>query len=53
MLLPLQAIRSARNGEQFVKMIQQRFGIDVEIISGDREAELIYYGVKQAVPLAQ
>jgi exopolyphosphatase / guanosine-5'-triphosphate,3'-diphosphate pyrophosphatase len=32
-------------------MIQQRFGIDVEIISGDREAELIYHGVKQAVKL--
>jgi exopolyphosphatase / guanosine-5'-triphosphate,3'-diphosphate pyrophosphatase len=44
-------IRSARNGEQFVKMIQQRFGIDVEIISGDREAEFIYHGVKQAVKL--
>jgi exopolyphosphatase/guanosine-5'-triphosphate,3'-diphosphate pyrophosphatase len=44
-------IRSSRNGEQFVKMIQQRFGIDVEIISGDREAELIYHGVKQAVSL--
>jgi exopolyphosphatase/guanosine-5'-triphosphate,3'-diphosphate pyrophosphatase len=45
------AIRSARNGEQFVKMLQQRFSVDVQIISGDREAELIYHGVKQAVPL--
>ncbi len=44
-------IRSARNGEQFVKMIYQRFGIEVEIISGDREAELIYHGVRQAVEL--
>jgi exopolyphosphatase/guanosine-5'-triphosphate,3'-diphosphate pyrophosphatase len=44
-------IRSARNGDQFVKMIQQRFGLEVEIISGDREAELIYQGVRQAVPL--
>jgi exopolyphosphatase/guanosine-5'-triphosphate,3'-diphosphate pyrophosphatase len=46
-------IRSARNGEQFVKMIQQRFGLDVEIISGEREAELIYHGVKQAVELSK
>ena len=45
------AVRSARNGEQFVKMIRQRFGIDVEIINGEREAELIYFGVKQAVKL--
>jgi len=46
-------IRSARNGEQFVKMVQQRFGMEVEIISGDREAELIYHGVKQAVNLSK
>jgi exopolyphosphatase/guanosine-5'-triphosphate,3'-diphosphate pyrophosphatase len=46
-------VRSARNGEQFVKMIQQRFNIEVEVISGDREAELIYHGVKQAVKLTQ
>ena len=45
------AVRSARNGEQFVKMIRQRFDLEVEIINGDREAELIYYGVKQAVKL--
>lgn len=45
------AIRSARNGEQFVKMIQQKFNLDVEVINGDREAELVYYGVRQAVPL--
>lgn len=44
-------IRSARNGEQFVKMINQRFGLEVEIISGDREAELIYHGVKQVVDM--
>jgi exopolyphosphatase/guanosine-5'-triphosphate,3'-diphosphate pyrophosphatase len=45
------AVRSARNGEQFVKMIYQRFNLEVEIINGVREAELIYYGVKQAVQL--
>jgi exopolyphosphatase/guanosine-5'-triphosphate,3'-diphosphate pyrophosphatase len=45
------AIRSARNGDQFVKMIQQKFNLDVEVIHGDREAELVYYGVRQAVPL--
>jgi exopolyphosphatase / guanosine-5'-triphosphate,3'-diphosphate pyrophosphatase len=47
------AVRSARNGEQFVKMIRQRFNLEVEIINGDREAELIYFGVKQAVSLNQ
>ncbi len=47
------AIRSARNGDQFVNMVKQRFGLDVEIINGDKEAELVYYGVKQAVSLDQ
>jgi exopolyphosphatase / guanosine-5'-triphosphate,3'-diphosphate pyrophosphatase len=46
------AIRSARNGDQFVKMVKQRCGLDIEIIDGEREAELIYYGVKQAVELS-
>jgi len=43
------AVRSARNGDQFVKMIRQRFDLEVEVINGEREAELIYFGVKQAV----
>jgi exopolyphosphatase/guanosine-5'-triphosphate,3'-diphosphate pyrophosphatase len=46
------AIRSARNGDQFVKMVKLRFNIGIEIIDGNREAELIYYGVKQAVNLS-
>ena len=46
------AIRSARNGDQFVKMVRQRFNLDIDIIDGNREAELIYYGVKQAVNLS-
>jgi exopolyphosphatase/guanosine-5'-triphosphate,3'-diphosphate pyrophosphatase len=45
------AIRSARNGDQFVKLVKQRFGLTIEVINGEREAELIYYGVKQAVAL--
>ena len=42
------AIRSARNSDYFLKSIQDKFGIDVEIISGEREAELIYFGIKLA-----
>jgi exopolyphosphatase/guanosine-5'-triphosphate,3'-diphosphate pyrophosphatase len=45
------ALRTARNSDHFIKSIKDKFGIDVEIISGDREAELIYYGVKQVVNL--
>lgn len=39
------AVRSASNGTQLVSEISSKYNIDVEIISGDREAELIYKGV--------
>jgi exopolyphosphatase / guanosine-5'-triphosphate,3'-diphosphate pyrophosphatase len=45
------AIRSAGNGSVFVKMVKEKFNITVKVISGDREAELIYLGVKQAIDL--
>jgi exopolyphosphatase / guanosine-5'-triphosphate,3'-diphosphate pyrophosphatase len=45
------AIRSARNGSVFVKTVQENFNIKVRVISGEREAELIYLGVKQAIDL--
>ena len=40
------AIRSAGNGENFIKEAYNLTGIEIEIISGEREAELIYQGVK-------
>ena len=43
------AIRDAKNGKEFANTIKKAANIDVSIISGDREAELIYHGVKQAV----
>ncbi len=46
------AIRNASNGEEFVEEVEERqFGFRVRIIPGDREAELIYKGVRQAIPL--
>jgi exopolyphosphatase/guanosine-5'-triphosphate,3'-diphosphate pyrophosphatase len=41
------ALRTARNSQDFINTIKNTTGIDVEIITGDREAELIYYGVRQ------
>ncbi|OFY41725.1 MAG: hypothetical protein A2X18_10385 [Bacteroidetes bacterium GWF2_40_14] len=43
------AIRDARNGQDFIKIISQRFGVEVETISGDREAELTYKGIRESV----
>lgn len=43
------AVRDASNGKEFVNEIRQRFNIDVEVIDGSREAELIWKGVNAAV----
>lgn len=40
------AFRDAKNGHILVDEIKERFHLDVEIISGQREAELIHKGVK-------
>jgi exopolyphosphatase/guanosine-5'-triphosphate,3'-diphosphate pyrophosphatase len=43
------AVREAKNGNVFVAKVKELFGWEVQVISGDREAELIYEGVKLAV----
>ncbi|MFN4122891.1 MAG: hypothetical protein ACK4GL_06260 [Flavobacteriales bacterium] len=45
------AIRSATNGRDFVQKAKAETGIDIEVISGNREAELIYYGVQKALDI--
>jgi exopolyphosphatase/guanosine-5'-triphosphate,3'-diphosphate pyrophosphatase len=45
------AMRDAENGEEFRNIVKEKFDIDIQIIDGQREAELIYYGVKQSMPL--
>ena len=45
------AIRSASNGAEFILKIKEESNINVKIISGDKEAELIYLGVRQAVKM--
>lgn len=47
------AIRSAKNGKEFVKRIKAETGIDIKVISGKKEAELIYYGVRQAYEMGK
>ena len=45
------AIRGASNGDEFVLKAKQEIDIDIQVISGDKEAELIYYGVRSAVKM--
>jgi exopolyphosphatase/guanosine-5'-triphosphate,3'-diphosphate pyrophosphatase len=43
--------RKAENSQDLQKQIFNRTGFNIEVITGDREAELIFKGVKMAVPL--
>ena len=47
------AMRVTRNGPDLVRDIFEQTGIEVNIIPGDREAELICQGVRQAVDLGE
>ncbi len=47
------AVRSAKNGADFVAKVHQKTNINVEIIDGNREAELIYIGVKNAFKMSK
>lgn len=43
------AIRSAKNGQALLTKIKEQTGFEIEMISGEREAELIFIGAKGAV----
>ncbi len=43
------AIRDASNGKEYAELLRNRYNMDVEIISGDREAELIYKGIRESI----
>jgi exopolyphosphatase / guanosine-5'-triphosphate,3'-diphosphate pyrophosphatase len=47
------ALRNARNGQETADRIKAITGIDVEIISGDLEANYIYLGVRAALGLGK
>lgn len=47
------AIRSTHNGKDFAKQAFEQTGINVNIIDGDTEAELIHMGVKKALPFGK
>ncbi len=44
------ALRTAKNGQDFVQQTKSETGIVIDLIDGDKEAELIYHGVMQAIP---
>ena len=46
------AVREARNGPDFCRRIRDEVGIDVEVISSEREARLAFSSVQHAIDLA-
>ncbi|AXE18034.1 phosphatase [Runella rosea] len=47
------AIRNAKNAKEFCATVKNETEITIDIISGDREAELIYHGVRQGIALGE
>ncbi|MFN3403001.1 MAG: phosphatase [Cytophagaceae bacterium] len=47
------ALRNAQNSDQLVEEIKEEYNIHIDIISGDKEAQLIYEGVKSALDLGK
>jgi len=47
------AVRNAKNGSEFVYQVKELLGIDIEVISGEEEAQLIYEGIKLSGALTE
>src|SRR6478609_408551 len=47
------AIRDAQNGGDFITEAHKQVNIQITMLSGEEEAELIYNGVKHAFPLPE
>lgn len=45
------ALRDARNGRAFCDACSERFGVSIELVSGDEEARLAYLGARSALKL--
>ena len=45
------ALRSAKNSSDFINDVRHLLGFEVEVIAGNREADLIYKGVKVLYPM--
>ncbi len=46
------ALRDAANGPEFIRQVRKASGVEVEIITGDREAQLAYAAVRSDATLA-
>ncbi|MBR5857143.1 MAG: hypothetical protein IKY70_07705 [Bacteroidales bacterium] len=44
------AVRDAANGNEFVALMREKFGVEVRVIPGEREAEFIFKGIIRSLP---
>ncbi len=47
------AMRNASNASEFSKAVEEKYGFGIRIISGDEEAQMIFDGVKQVMPIGR
>jgi exopolyphosphatase/guanosine-5'-triphosphate,3'-diphosphate pyrophosphatase len=47
------AVRNAKNGNELVSKIKLSTGIQIQVIDGQREAELIYHGIRANLAISQ
>ena len=40
------AVRNAENGPEFVKTVKDTIGINIQVLSGEEEAQMIYQGIR-------
>ncbi|MGK9477596.1 Ppx/GppA phosphatase family protein [Melioribacter sp. OK-6-Me] len=45
------AVREAHNSNEFIELVREKTGIEIEVVSGHEEARLIYLGVLKALPI--
>ena len=55
LILPIatSAVREAKNGGDFLKLVRKELGLRVRVITGEEEARLIYLGVRNSMDLSQ
>ncbi|MBU2914303.1 MULTISPECIES: Ppx/GppA phosphatase family protein [Reichenbachiella] len=47
------AVRNAENKQEFIDAIRETTGIEIQVLSGDEEAFLIYQGVKEFIDIQE
>ena len=47
------AVREAKNGGEFLQLIEGQTGLNVQVITGKEEARLIYVGVRNSMELSE